>query len=132
MECHLTKSDESRATLLIVDDEPAILRMLTEAFDGSEFNVIASARGDKAIEIYRSKPDEIDLILLDVQMHPTNGMQLLSELRKINPLVRVAFMSGSPIQKPIVEKQDFGGVPVISKPFYSLRELVDELRKLLA
>jgi two-component system cell cycle sensor histidine kinase/response regulator CckA len=123
MECDMQQSGERKATILVVDDEPAILRMLTEVLKGSEFSVLTTTRGDKAIEMYRQHEGKIDVVLLDLQMHPWNGLQILKELRRINPQVRVAFMSGSPSEGSVAEMMDIGEITVFPKPFLSLSDL---------
>jgi two-component system cell cycle sensor histidine kinase/response regulator CckA len=127
----MTPSDERQATLLVVDDEPAIVRMLVEALNGPELSVLTATRGDKAIEMYRQHQGKIDLVLLDLQMHPLNGLQLLAELRRIDPHVRVAFMSGSPCEGPVAEMAEAGVVSVFSKPFLSLTDLATTLGELV-
>jgi two-component system, cell cycle sensor histidine kinase and response regulator CckA len=127
----MTPSDERQATILVVDDEPAIVRMLVEALNGPELSVLTATRGDKAIEMYRQHLGKIDLVLLDLQMYPLNGLQLLAELRRIDPHVRVAFMSGSPSEGPVAEMAEAGVVSVFSKPFLSLTDLAAALGELV-
>lgn len=127
----MTQNYERKATILVVDDEPAIVRMLVEALNGRERSILTATRGDKAIEIYRENMGQIDLVLLDLQMYPQNGLQLLNELRQIDPRVRVAFMSGSPSEGPVAEMAEAGIVSVFSKPFLSLGELATSLNELI-
>jgi two-component system, cell cycle sensor histidine kinase and response regulator CckA len=128
----LTPSDGHKTTILVVDDEPAILRLLVEALNGPTLSLLTTTMGNKAIELYRQDPSKIDLVLLDLQMQPLSGLQILAELRLINPQVRVAFMSGSPSETPPVEMQDAEVVPVFPKPFMSLTNLAAALQKLAA
>jgi two-component system, OmpR family, response regulator len=84
------------------------------------------------VEVYRSHRDRIDLVLLDVQMSPWDGPRTLAELRRINPNVRVAFMSGSTDVYSAGELLALGPVRVFPKPFPSVVRLADELRALVA
>jgi CheY-like chemotaxis protein len=127
----MTQSDEHKTTLLIIDDEPAILRMLVEALSGPELTVLTVHRGEAALELYRRDYDKIDLVLLDMQMYPQNGFQILGELRRINPHIRAAFMSGSPLDKPASGFLDTETIPVFAKPFTSLTDLAESLKKLV-
>jgi DNA-binding response OmpR family regulator len=61
----MTSSDGRKATILIVDDEPAITRMLVEVLSKPELSVLTASQGDKAIHIYRQHLGAIDLVLLD-------------------------------------------------------------------
>lgn len=114
-------------TLLVVDDEPAILRMLVEALETPSCKVLTATRGDEAVELFRSHRDQIKLVLLDLQMHPWNGMEVLQDLRSIDPCVRVALMSGSPS-----ELQVQGVDSIFPKPFPSMKTLSIALNRLLS
>jgi two-component system, cell cycle sensor histidine kinase and response regulator CckA len=127
----MTRGASRSATLLIVDDEPAILRMLVEALKEPGLTVLTATSGEKAIEIYRQNQDKIDMVLLDLHMHPRSGLQILTELKRINPHVRVAVMSGSPSEGSVTEMLEAGVVSVFPKPFISLSDLSIALNQLV-
>lgn len=120
------KETTTPTTLLVVDDEPAILRMLVEALETPACRVLTATRGDEALELFRCHREHIKLVLLDLQMHPWNGMEVLRDLRQIDPTVRVALMSGSPS-----ELQVQGVDSVFPKPFPSMKSLSIALNRLL-
>jgi CheY-like chemotaxis protein len=118
-------------TLLIVDDEPAILRLLVEALEKPEWNVLTATSGVEAIGLYRQYAEEIDMVLMDLKMSPSNGFVIMNELRRMNPQVRVAIMSGSPGEVSVDEMLEAGAVSVIPKPFLSLSNLSTALRQIV-
>jgi DNA-binding response OmpR family regulator len=67
-------------TVLIIDDEPRILRFVKLALKASGYEVITAETGETAIELVKSvKPD---IIVLDIFMLGINGFQVLKEIRR--------------------------------------------------
>ena|SRR5579872_5286284 len=127
----MTRGASRSVTLLIVDDEPAILRMLVEALKDPGLTVLTATSGVKAIEIYSQHQSKIDMVLLDLQMYPCSGLQIMTELKRINPSVKVAVMSGSSSDGSVAEMLEAGAVSVFSKPFISLSDLSFALNQLV-
>jgi two-component system cell cycle sensor histidine kinase/response regulator CckA len=125
----MTHIASRQLTLLVVDDEPVIPTMLADALQEPGFRVLTATQADKAIEIFHQNLGKVDLVLLDVQMYPTDGLQLMARLRKIDPQVRIAFMSGSPSEEYVDQIREEGSSPIFSKPFASLAELAFALRE---
>jgi CheY-like chemotaxis protein len=118
-------------TILVVDDEGAILRLLINTLGGSGFAVFTADQGAEAVEVYRRHQDEIDLVLLDIEMFPWDGPRTLAELRQIDPQVRAAFMSGSPSDVSAEQLRVLGVLALYPKPFGRIADLVDALEKLV-
>jgi CheY-like chemotaxis protein len=73
-------SAKKRPTILCVDDEPDVLKLLSSSLQGEGFNVLTAANGNKALEIIQQqKPD---LICLDLIMPGISGFDLIHEIRK--------------------------------------------------
>jgi predicted ATPase/signal transduction histidine kinase/CheY-like chemotaxis protein len=66
--------------ILIVDDDPVILRVLATSFAGSEYRISSAMSGSEALESIESEPD-VDLVLLDVMMPGKNGYEVCRQLR---------------------------------------------------
>ncbi len=81
-------------TLLVVDDEPYILDASAALLKELGYDVIAASGGHEAIALFRANADRIDGVLLDMIMPDLNGRQVLAELKKINPAVKVIRCSG--------------------------------------
>jgi CheY-like chemotaxis protein len=124
--------DTRPPTVLVVDDEAEIVRLLARALGAAGFVVLTAGGGAEAVEVYRRERERIDLVLLDVQMPPPlDGPEALRELQRIEPAVRAAFMSGSAGDYTADELLARGARRVFAKPFTSLTELADALRDLL-
>ncbi len=68
--------------ILIVEDELTLLTILKDKFGAEGFEVLATQSGDKALEIARDEKPTI--ILTDLIMYPTNGLDLIRKIRELN------------------------------------------------
>lgn len=127
----MSPPDPSQPTVLVIDDEPAILNLLRLALTSVGWSVRTTIDGAEAVAIYAE--GGIDLVLLDVLMPlPWDGPRTLAALRAIDPDVRAAFMSGSTGSYSYAELHVWGGRRVITKPFSNFAQLDRELRELLS
>ena len=104
-------------TILVVDDEPDILRLVEAILGGQGYNVILAKGSESAIRIFERMPKKPDLILTDVVMPGMSGPMLVEHLLQLDPDIHVLFMSGyddrQVVQKYVVER----GFALIAKPF---------------
>src|SRR5580658_8013741 len=70
----------SAATILVVDDEPQIRRVMRTTLAGNGYSVIEARSGEEALEMLRT--DQPDLILLDVNMPGMGGLEACREMRE--------------------------------------------------
>jgi CheY-like chemotaxis protein len=82
------------ATILLVDDEPVLRRVCARLLAKLGYRVLEAPGGAEALELYRSKNRDIDLVLLDVIMPGLGGLETLARLRELHPEVRVLLCSG--------------------------------------
>ncbi len=112
--------------ILLVDDEDLVREYGEELLTQCGYSVYAVADAETALELYRQKKDQIDLIILDMIMPGMGGKKCLEELLKINPQVRVIVASGySPPDAEGVEMIP-GAKCFISKP-YRMHEMLQAL-----
>ncbi|MDG4550172.1 MAG: response regulator [Candidatus Contendobacter sp.] len=114
-------------TILLVDDEESVRSMGNRMLERNGFRVLTAADGREALEIYRTRRDEIALVLLDLTMPDLDGEETFHELRRIDPNVRVVMSSGY-TESEIIPR--FAGMPLagfLQKP-YSTAALMDCLR----
>lgn len=78
-------------TILLVDDDREFREEFRETFD--DYKIIDAADGKTALEILK-KPNEIDLILLDVKMPGMSGIDVLTETKRIAPDIGIIIMTG--------------------------------------
>lgn len=113
----MTKSSEfSYHTLLIVDDEPDLLRGLSRSLarrlEGS--TIVLAHGGQQALEIIRSK--RIDIVLLDMKMDDLGGMEVLEEINHLNEDLTVIMMTAFGSIPLAVEAIHAGAWDFVTKP----------------
>ena len=104
-------------TILVVDDEPDILRLIDTVLSARGYIVVLAKGADNAIKHFERMSKLPDLVLTDVVMPGTSGPMMVDHLLTIDPNIRVLFMSGYDerqiVQKYVVEK----GFVLLPKPF---------------
>ena len=83
-------------TVLVAEDEPDLLVLVTKMLEDLGFNVIGAKNGNEALELADAHEDEIDILLTDVVMPEVNGVKLAELVTAMNPEIKVVFMSGYP------------------------------------
>ncbi|HKP94604.1 MAG TPA: response regulator [Fibrobacteria bacterium] len=104
-------------TLLIVDDEPPIQDMVADMLRSENHEILGASGGREALEIYRERWRDIDLILLDMVMSDMDGYQTFQELRRIHPAARVILSSGFSPEGKIQALLDQGAKGLLQKPY---------------
>ena len=112
--------------LLLVEDDPTLIRMLTEFLTTESFHV-TSVTGQKAAceELETQKPD---LALVDISLADGNGFAVCAQAKELG--VPVIFLTASGDEYSVVTGLDMGADDYISKPFRP-RELVSRIRSVL-
>src|ERR1700730_9016469 len=115
------------ATILVVDDEPQIRRVMRTTLTTQGYSVIEARDGAEALEKLRS--ERPDLILLDMNMPVLDGLQACREIRSVSdvPIVMLTVRSA---EKDKVRALDAGADDYVVKPF-SIQELLARVRALL-
>jgi PAS domain S-box-containing protein len=81
-------------TILLVEDDPSVLRLGQKTLEELGYTVLAADRPDKALDMVDRQSAPIDLLVTDVVMPEMNGKDLLARLSKNRPGLRALFMSG--------------------------------------
>jgi two-component system, response regulator YesN len=100
--------------ILVVDDSESVREAFKLVFD--EYEVITASDGKEALGILK-KPNDIDLIMLDVMMPGMNGLELLEEIRKIKSGYKIVIMTAYSSKDVIVEALRLHADEYIEKPF---------------
>jgi two-component system OmpR family response regulator len=116
------------ARILVVDDEPNILELLSASLRFSGFEVETAADGQAALEAARRFGP--DLILLDVMMPGLDGFDVLRSLRGGGSRTPVLFLTARDAPEDKVTGLTLGGDDYVTKPF-SLEEVVARIRAVL-
>ena len=80
--------------VLVVDDEPMILRTASAALAGVGLRVIVAEDGQAGWEAFTKLQDEICLVLTDIVMPVVNGLELAERIREMRPDMKILLMSG--------------------------------------
>lgn len=124
-------SHEPRDIVLVVDDSPNTLRMLTDAIEGAGMTVLVALDGEQALALIgRITPD---VILMDAVMPGIDGFEICRLLKRNNALshVPIIFMTGLSETEDIIKGLDAGGVDYVTKPI-APDELLARIRVHLA
>ena len=111
--------------ILVVDDEPDILRFISRCFRGQGFAVDCASGVAMGLELTRSR--EYDLIVLDLMMPDIDGVAALKALVGANPDQRILVLSALTDVTTKVRCLELGATDYLSKPF-ALAELVARVR----
>jgi PAS domain S-box-containing protein len=114
-------------TILLADDEDVVNRLGQAILERQGYRVFNAADGAEAVAIYRQRPSEIDLVILDLAMPRLSGPETLKELRKLNPAVQVLISSGYSSEEDMRAVEREGVVGFVAKP-YRPAELARQVR----
>jgi CheY-like chemotaxis protein len=117
-------------TILLVEDEPAILRMTRMMLERKGYSVLSAATPVEAIDLAKTRADKIDLLMTDVVMPEMNGRDLAGKLTALFPDIKILFMSGYTANVIAHHGVLDEGVAFIQKPF-SMQKLAEKVRGVL-
>lgn len=103
-------------TVLIVDDDLAIQKLLTKVVEGNGYKSFLASNGQEAIALTRTQ--KIDLILLDIMMNGSDdGFNVISSLRSVGNDIPIIILSGRTADFDALYGFDIGADDYITKPF---------------
>ncbi len=117
-------------TILLVEDEPSILRMTRMMLEKKGYTVLSAATPSEAVEKAKNHSGAIELLMTDVVMPEMNGRDLAGQITDLYPDIRLLFMSGYTAN--VIAHQGIldDGVSFIQKPF-SMADMTVKIRELL-
>lgn len=105
----------SNQAILLVDDDPSLLRVTEYQLENAGYNIHKATNGKDALNAFREyKPD---LILTDIKMPEMNGLELLSEIKRLSPHALVILMTAHGSIETAVQAMKQGAYDYICKPF---------------
>lgn len=126
-------SEKTMQTILIVDDDKSIRYSLKRMLE-ENFSILTAQNGEEALNRVRENPP--DLIIMDIKMPGRNGIDVLKEIKLIDPKSLVIIMTAYGTTETAIEAMKYGAFDYILKPFpipqiKSLVEKAISLRKLM-
>jgi two-component system, cell cycle sensor histidine kinase and response regulator CckA len=117
-------------TILLVEDEPTILRMTRRMLERKGYSVISAATPAEAVEKATNHSGTIDMLMTDVVMPEMNGRDLAGKITALYPDIKLLFMSGYTANVIAHHGVLDDGVAFIQKPF-SMAEMTEKVREIL-
>ena len=114
--------------VLIVEDDPAILRGLEDNFRAAGFDVLTATDGQIGLASVLTRPP--DLIILDIMLPRINGYELCQRIRQANLELPIIMLTAKGQEEDIVRGLELGADDYITKPF-GIRELLARSKRLL-
>lgn len=112
--------------ILVVDDEAEVLEVTKNILETYNYQTITAKNGMEAIAIYARHENQIKAVLMDMMMPEMDGNSAISNLRKINPQVKIIACSGRNIQNMLEPSHENQVPAILSKP-YTNQELLATL-----
>jgi DNA-binding NtrC family response regulator len=121
----MARAVRKRTTILIADDDPAMLQVTSMILHRSGYNVLTAKDGEAALKAFEEAKHAIQLVISDVLMPGMKGLQLVRSIRNLSESTATLLMSGT---RPIAADAD---VATIEKPF-AVEAFVAKVQDLLA
>jgi DNA-binding response OmpR family regulator len=110
-----------RRRILIIEDEPDLVRGLRDALEFEGFDIVSSGVGREGVELARERAP--DLVLLDLMLPDMNGFAVCEEIRATSPLVPIIMLTARSQESDKIRGLEVGADDYVTKPF-SVGELV--------
>jgi DNA-binding NtrC family response regulator len=117
-------------TILLVEDEEALLKITAERLSECGYTVLQARDGMHALEIARSYDEPIHLLLTDIMMPRMGGLALARSMSELRPGIRILFMTGHAEREASYRDAIRSGAESIQKPF-SHEQLTRLVRQML-
>ena len=116
-------------TILLVDDDPEVRDVGTQMLERLGFQILTAAHGPEGLKVFQECGDKIDCVILDLTMPEMGGEEVLRELRRLRPDVRVILSSGYNEQEVTQRFAGKGLAGFIQKPYRlaNLHEILNQV-----
>jgi two-component system cell cycle sensor histidine kinase/response regulator CckA len=111
-------------TILLVEDEPAIRRLITTALTREGYRVLEARTGPEALSVFDEHGNTLDLLISDIRLPYIDGREIIDRLRQRRPTLKVLAISADPLNAPA------DGSVFLAKPF-SRKDFLNTVRAVL-
>jgi len=118
----------NKIKVLLVEDETVLASIIKEALETRDFEITIAANGVEGWSMFNNKKP--DLCVVDVMMPRKDGFSLVEDIRKIDEMVPIVFLTAKTQTEDVLKGFEVGGDDYMKKPF-SMEELVVRLRSLI-
>ena len=116
---------DAKASILVVDDEEVVRRSYARILDGMDCDAQAAADGEQALLAMERRP--FDVVLLDIRMPGTQGLDVLKTIKHRWPASEVVIITGYPSVESAREALQLGACDYLAKPAHP-DEVIDAAR----
>lgn len=116
--------------VLVVDDEPSVRRVTRHALEKHGYRVLEAADGTEAIVAFEAHAHEIDVVLTDLMMPGLNGREMIQQMRRSWPEVRIIATTGVSFEGDVATGDDLDAQRLLPKP-YTIAQLLQCLQEVL-
>lgn len=104
-------------SILVVDDEPSILKLVAPVLSEQGYAVATAGDGAEAMKVIRAAPRPFDVALVDINMPKFNGVSLIREMNLLWPETLPIIMTGEATSRQVAEAYRAGAETMLRKPF---------------
>lgn len=124
----MTSAGDAKKQILIIEDEPDLVRGLADALGFEGFDVQAASTAQEGID--RARELSPDCVLLDLMLPDDNGYKVCETLRSLDPVLPIIMLTAKAQEADKVRGLDVGADDYVTKPF-SVRELMLRIKAII-
>jgi CheY-like chemotaxis protein len=125
----LTALPGGKETILLVEDEDIVRRLIAKVLQDAGYTVLEAANGEQALSLIKNKNASVHLLLTDMIMPKMNGRELAKKFRLLYPQSRIIYMSGY-VEDENIRAEIAQGCAFLQKPV-SHTVILHKIRKVL-
>lgn len=119
---------DKKIKVLLVEDEDTLVVIITETLQEKGFDIVTADNGEDGLKLfYKSKPD---ILVVDVMMPKLDGFKMVQQIREIDKITPILFMTARSSTKDVVEGFELGANDYLKKPF-GVPELIVRIKSLV-
>lgn len=118
---------ERKRHLVIVDDEPVILQILMAVFEDGPWEVTSCTNGSSALEVMRDRG--VDILLTDKNLPDVNGLELMAEAKRINPLAEAILITAYASLESAISALELDAFDYVLKPLNNVFEIRKKIER---
>jgi len=103
--------------ILVIDDDRHMRSACSRVLSKAGWSVVCAETGEEGLKQVKNSAEKIDVVLVDQLMPGMSGMEVLAQIRTINPILPVIIMTGSATDETAAEIRQQGAFDCLAKPF---------------
>jgi signal transduction histidine kinase len=130
-------SESKRSSILVVDDDPGMLEFLNFVLAPEGYTVISAANGKEALARFQKHTQEegkktgagVDLVIMDIKMPSPGGIEVLRQLREVDPDTVVVLVTGYASLETAIQAVRYGAYDYLTKPLDDVSNLLTVVQR---